>query len=514
MPGGLVRRTSAYLLGLGGSALCTVLLRLSPWESRLDTAALLYLSVVVAAAFVGGIWPGAVTAIVAFLFMNHNFIPPTGGLTVTHPGDVMAAAAFLGVAGLVSQLLARSQREAAVARRREHEAQTISEMVQITGQTERLVPMLEAVTRWTVENLGVARSTALLPGSDGALQPAATSGIPVPDEAPSPAVSDAPQQAMSLGTAVWVDLGPWRHGLLPLLVKDEALGVLEVIARAGSEPPIWGQERIWMALVRQVGLAVERAHLHEEATEAEILRRSDEVKSVLLATVSHELGTPLAVIKAAATGLMADGMAAQPSVLGELAGSIEVEADRLGRLVTDLLDVSRIEGGALRLSLGWYDIAEFLQEAVARLRPRLGGRRVLIEAPEDLLVEFDYSLIDRVIDNLVSNALRYTPADRPVTIDVCDQGQTVEVVVSDEGPGIPDGELIRVFEKFHHIEGRAGGIGLGLAICKGIVEGHGGSIWAASPAARGNGLAVLFSLPVQGNRSAFEPPDDPPALEA
>lgn len=219
------------------------------------------------------------------------------------------------------------------------------------------------------------------------------------------------------------------------------------------------------------------------------------MKSVLLTTVSHELGTPLAVIKAAATGLMADDISAQPEALNDLATSIDVEADHLRRLVTDLLDVSRIDGGALRLSLGWYDVAEFLHEAVARLRPRLGERQLLVRAPEDLLVEFDYSLIDRVIDNLVSNAVRYMPPERPVTIEVREAGNQIEVIVADEGPGIPEAELTRVFEKFHYVEGRPAGIGLGLAICRGIIEAHNGVIWAESPLAAGRGLAIHLTLP-------------------
>lgn len=350
----------AYTLGLSGVVLCTLLLPLSPWERRLDTSALPYLAVILAAGLLGGLAPATVTAVAAFLFfMDYVFVPAHYTFTLADPVDVIATIGFLGLSGFVAYLLHKSQAEAELARQREQEA----------------------------------------------------------------------------------------------------------------------------------------ARLREASTEAEIFRRSDELKSALLATVSHELGTPLAVIKAAARTLADGEVSHDPVVERELAAMIHREVDRLRALVTDLLDVSRIEGGALRLSVGWYDMGELVRESVARLRPRLGERVVEVDAPADMPVEVDYMLLERVIDNLVENAIRHAPVDRPVRITVRPDSAYLKVTVSDQGPGIPADDLDRVFEKFHRVEGRPGGVGLGLAICKGIVEEHGGSIWAESPIDEGRGFAVHFRIP-------------------
>lgn len=490
------RGPAAHVLGLSGVVLCTLLLHLAPWERRLDNSALPYLAVILAAGLLGGPAPGVVTAVASFLFyMDYVFVPAHYTFTLADPVDVIATIGFLGLSGFVAYLLHRSQAEAETARRREHEARTIAEMIQVVDRDDGLQPMLESVAAWTVRNLDVDYCAALLPDASGHLQAVASAASSSHIQTGETKGQVDAERVLASGSPCWRSEGDLQHGHLPLLGGGQAIGVFEIVTRSDIQSASGEQERLCMALVHQVGHAVERARLREVSTEAEIFRRSDELKSALLATVSHELGTPLAVIRAAARTLEGGEVSENPSVERELAAMIHREADRLRGLVTDLLDVSRIDGGALRLSLGWYDLGELVRESVARLRPGLQGRVVEIDAPGELPVEVDYVLLQRVIDNLVENAIRHAPADQPVRIGVRPAGACLEVVVSDEGPGIPSDHLDRVFHKFHQVEGRSGGAGLGLAICKGIVEEHQGRIWAESPINDGRGLAVHFTVP-------------------
>ncbi|MBI3976554.1 MAG: DUF4118 domain-containing protein [Chloroflexi bacterium] len=474
------------------------MLHLGPWEQRLDTTALLYLAIVVGTAYFGGLRPGVFAAIVAFVTMNQNFVPPVGSVTVTHPGDVIAALAFLGVAGLISQLLNRSRVEAAIARKHEQEAEVIAEMIQVVGSADSFATMLQSVVSWTTRTLGVDGCTVFLASAAGQVEVAAQAGTLQPPGEGEPGGPDLAAVVMLRASPVWVDGATCCHGYLPLLASDKAIGVLWVGTRSRATADYWKHERIWGTLTRQVALVLEREALRADVTEAEILRRSDELKSVLLATVSHELSTPLAVIKAAATSIAQDGMNEQSRMIQELARLIDRETERLYRLVTDLLDLSRIEGGALRLTLGWYDPVGLVQESVARLRPKLEDRELALTVAEDLPpLSVDYLLIDRVIANLIGNAIRYTPSTCPIRIAVRQSGEMIQFTIADDGPGIPPSDLERVFGKFQHVQGRPAGIGLGLAICKGIVDAHGGRIWAESPLDDRRGLAIHFTLPIR-----------------
>lgn len=490
------RESAGYVLGLGGVVVCTLLLPLAPWERGLDTSAAPYLATILGATVLGGIAPGVVTAVAAFLFfMDFVFVPAHYTFTLADPVDVIAMFGFLGLAGFVARLLHQSRAEAELATQREQEAQTIAEIIRVLDSTDELVPMLESITIWAVHNLDVKVCVALLPDGEGHLQVAAQSESDAASDSSGPSVPVEAERSLAAGEARWSAAGARQFGHLPIQAGGTVVGVLRIVGPVGLEATVRHQDRVWTALVRQVGLAIERARLREASTEAEIFRRGDELKSALLATVSHELGTPLAVIKAAARTLAGGDVGNDPILERELAEMIHREVDRLRGIVTDLLDVSRIEGGALRLELGWYDMGELIRECVARLRPRLGDRFVEVNASTDLLVEVDYMLIERVVDNLVENAVRHAPEKRPVRIEIQPGTGYVEVTVSDEGPGIPAEDLNRVFQKFHQVEGRSGGVGLGLAICKGIIEEHRGTIWAESPVKEGHGLAVHFTIP-------------------
>lgn len=249
-------------------------------------------------------------------------------------------------------------------------------------------------------------------------------------------------------------------------------------------------------------VAVERERLAEEAHRARMQVETEQLRNALLSSVSHDLRTPLAVVTGAASTLLEETL--EPSVRRELTDTILQEADRLNRLVQNLLDMTRLEAGALRVRKQWQSLEEVIGVALERVEKVLGDREVATSLPEDLpLVPLDSLLIEQVLVNLLENAAKYTPPKSPIRIAarVVDAG--VEIEVSDRGPGITAGQEVLIFEKFHRARSDERGAGLGLTICRGIVVAHGGRIWAGSH--EGGGASFRFTLPIEG---------EPPKLEA
>jgi two-component system sensor histidine kinase KdpD len=257
------------------------------------------------------------------------------------------------------------------------------------------------------------------------------------------------------------------------------------------------QERL-QAIAAQVVLVLERARLVEEASQARAQAEAERIKAALLSSVSHDLRTPLAVIKGAVTNLLDDTVAWDASAQRELLRAVNDETDRLNRLVGNLLDMSRIESGALQPTRSWQDIRGLVTEVLERMRLRLEDHPVAVDLPADLPpVQVSYTQIDQVLTNLLENVVKYTPNGTPIAIQVRAERAFVQLTVRDHGPGIPAGMSSRIFEKFVRLadpERHADGTGLGLAICKGIVEAHGGRIWAEN--SPDGGARFSFTLPL------------------
>lgn len=236
--------------------------------------------------------------------------------------------------------------------------------------------------------------------------------------------------------------------------------------------------------------------LQREAAEADALRKTDELKSALLAAVSHDLRTPLASIRIAATGLLKDDLHSDEDARRELLEMIDAEAARLARLVTNLLDLSRIEAGVLKPDREWRDLQEVIARAVDDMHDRLRAHRITLEIPDDLpLVPLDFTQIEDVLVNLLDNATRHSPEGSAIRISAHHGQREIVVQVENQGPPIPVQAADQVFDRFYRAQRDRRGLGLGLTISKGLVEAHGGRIWVERPGEPGARFA--FSLPLE-----------------
>jgi two-component system sensor histidine kinase KdpD len=260
----------------------------------------------------------------------------------------------------------------------------------------------------------------------------------------------------------------------------------------------------------QVASALERARLAEDAQRVQLQMQTERLRSSLLSSVSHDLRTPLAVITGAASALVDARPEVGPDVRRELSETIHEEAQRLNRLVRNLLDMTKITSGAMKVAKEWQPLEEVVGAALGRLNELLSGRPIDVRLPADLpLVPIDAVLIEQVFINILENAAKYTPKGSPIEISAARDEGSVVVSVKDRGPGIPKEHLDDIFAKFYRLprEGEGGGAGLGLAICRGIVETHGGSIWAENR--EGGGASFSFTIPIEGTPPAVHTAEDP-----
>jgi two-component system sensor histidine kinase KdpD len=279
----------------------------------------------------------------------------------------------------------------------------------------------------------------------------------------------------------------------PLRTPGRTVGAIGIHPRQDA-PRTFDQELLLETFVNQMALVIERELLDEAAEQSLMLRESERLYTALLNSISHELRTPIATISGSA-GLLEAHTNGDSRVRGELIRSIQGAANRLNRLVANLLDMSRLDAGRLQLKLDWCDVGEVIGVAVGRVEECLLQRPLEIDAPPDLpLVQMDFVLMEQVLVNLLDNACSYSPPGTPVTIEARLARGKLVIAVTDSGKGIPPEDLERVFDKFFRVPGTAtGGTGLGLSICRGLVEAHGGTLHAEN--VPGGGARFVITLP-------------------
>jgi two-component system sensor histidine kinase KdpD len=472
----------------------------------LSNVIMAYLLGVIFVATRRGRGPSLLASVLSVAAFDFFFVPPHLTFEVSDTEYLITFAVMLVVALVVSGLTIRLRTQAEAARDREQGTAALYAMSRDLASTRGVDELLKIAMRH-IRDVFHCRIAVLLPGADGRLQVRGGVSEQIPVDAGDIAVATwvfEHRQPAGLGTATL----PGASALyLPLVASRGPVGVLGIRApdrHAFDDPePLHELE----TFANQTALAIDRALLAEEAREAEVRIESERLRNSLLSSVSHDLRTPLATITGAVTTVLETGTRLDEPTRQELLESVRDEAERLNRLVQNLLEMTRLESGALQLHREWHPLEEVIGAALGRLGKRLAGRRVTTRVPPDLpLVAIDDVLIEQVIVNLLDNALKYTPPRSPIEIIATATDAAVTVEVADHGPGLPVGQDDKVFEKFYRAGSTAGrGAGLGLAICHGIVQAHGGRIWAHN--IPGGGVAFLFTLPLTEAPPASVPVD-------
>jgi two-component system sensor histidine kinase KdpD len=285
---------------------------------------------------------------------------------------------------------------------------------------------------------------------------------------------------------------------LPLTTSDRVLGVLGIQAADSGVFRDPARRRLVEALSGQTAVALERLELTERSRQTSVEFEAERLRNALLSSVSHDMRTPLASIEQAASVLLQSSEDGQSAARRDLAATILQASQQMGRLVANLLDMTRVESGALQVQKEWQLLSDIVGLALLRTEEELHDHPITTNLPQDLpLVPVDEILLEQVFVNLLENAAEHTPSGTPLEIGAEARADEVIVWVADRGPGLPPGEEERVFDKFHRASAAPGaGVGLGLAICRGIVNAHGGRIWAESRA--GGGTVFRFTIPIVG----------------
>jgi two-component system sensor histidine kinase KdpD len=434
----------------------------------LDTTliALLYLMPLGLITAVWGLGPGITSALITFLAFNFFFIEPYYTFAVHQPADVVILVVFLIVAVVISQLMARAHAGLAAATAREREATELYELsTSLAGLSDAhdiaqiLAKRVHAVAQGEYVELAIHGAQSFVIHQPQAFPPTRSPEITIPIQA-----------------------------------ARELLG--EIRLWRASPAISSGEKRLLQTFASQGALALERAWLTQAESRAQVLEESDRLKSAILSSVSHELRTPLSTIKAASSSLRNQEVGWDSPARLELVEAIDDEADHLNMLVGNLLDMSRIESGALKPKREWNILSEIVGGVLERMRHLAEEYQIKVDVPENLpLVPVDYVQMEQVFTNLLSNSFKYAPVHSVIYIHAKAEADHIRVQLSNQGPQVPPEHLERIFDKFYRITAadRVTGTGLGLSICKGIIEAHGGRIWAENVS---DGFVFNFTLPL------------------
>lgn len=497
------RRWHRYVWAVIAPAICTLAgLGMSALFEQTNIAMVYLLAVALIAARYGR-GPAIASSILAVAAFKYFFVPPLRTFAVTDFQYLITFAIFLSVALLISNLTASVRLQANVAGHRERRTAMLYAMSRELAATRGQEAMARVAVRH-VSEVFESQVVVLLPGPHGRIRYPRGESIP------------GSLHGADLSIAQWVKDHGEPAGLgtntlpvsqvlyLPLLGGEAAgegerkvLGTLGVLPANSRRVLLPEQYHLLETFAGQIALALERAQLAERAQRASIDAEVEGLRNALLASISHDLRTPLAVISGASSSLVEKSASLTPQARETLARSIFQQSQEMGELVANVLQMTRLEGGAIALERDWHALGELTGTVLSRLRDRLAGHLVKVELRDDVpLVRVDATLIEQVLANLLENAAKYTPIGTPIALSAKAQGKEVLVSVADEGPGLPPGDPEQLFAKFHRgtTESSQGGVGLGLAICRAIVHLHGGRIWAERLQ---KGTAFHFTLPIE-----------------
>ncbi len=458
---------------------------------------MIFLASVLMAGLAWGLRPALVAAVAAITCYNYLFLEPRFSFVIGHAADLLTFVIFIAVAGATGWLTGRVRDQARASAAR---TSAVTALLLASRRLSGAATQNAAAVTLAEQTSAAAggRAVVLLPrGETLAVVAAAPQAVEL-----STAEMTAARWSWEKGEPAGAGTGTlpqmkWTFRALVGVNGRAGVAGVEMGPRAGLD-----EDRLVGAMLDQGVVALERAELATANIENEALRRSDRLRAALLNAISHDLRTPLATVLGAVSTLIDYGKTLKPAVRSDLLVSIHEEAERLNRYVGDLLDMTRLEGGALNPRADLTDVRDVLANAIKRVERRLGERPLKRDFPATLGdVRLDPGLLEQAVVNILENAIAYSPDGLPIEVAVYEDRGNVVISIEDEGPGIPKAEVERIFEKFRRLDEPSDrtkadrkGAGLGLSIARGFIEAMGGRIAAASPIHGARGTRVLISL--------------------
>ncbi|MBA4385508.1 MAG: hypothetical protein C0410_12290 [Anaerolinea sp.] len=462
-------------------SLVTMLLKVGEKAFEIQIIALLYLLPVLICTVLWGLTSGILAGLLSFLAFNYFFIQPYFSLQVHKSQDLITLIVFLIVAVVLSQFVGQAREAVRLAKKREWEATRMYELISALAGLTDIQSIMHTLADKIINTFQFDQVEILVNGSSKGSN--FTYLTPVGNE-----ISEPYELSVPMYTARNME------GEIRLWFDQNNLSVEET--------------RLMAAFSNQGALAIERIHLMESENIARVLKESDRIKTSLLNSVSHELRSPLAAIKASASSLRSGAVDWDTSARAELLATVEEETDQLNLLVGNLLDMSRIEAGALKPKVQWNSIEEIIKSVATTMRGQLARHRVQYQFEKELpLLPTDFVMMGQVFTNLFSNSVKYAPVDTPIRIAASLVEKHVLITLINQSSPVPEEHLEHIFDKFHRVTeaDKVTGTGLGLSICKGIIEAHGGKIWAENQT---EGFAFVIRLPITLDGSLPNIPKD------
>ncbi len=490
------RRSSPkeWFLSISSVAVCTGLSALVfPYLTLVDIAMVYLLGIVLVSSRTGK-GPSLLATLLSVAAFDFFFVPPYYTFAVSDVKYFFTFAVMFIVAFVISRLTLRIREQAGAARLREKRTAALYNLSRELVR-ERGIARLSAVAVKHISEVFSRQIVILVPDECGKLKNTITGpgtfALDQNELSVAQWTFDHRQEAGS-GT----DTLPGAEALyLPLITSSRTVGVLGILQSPSVGILDHEQIHVLKSFANQIAIAIDRAMLTEEAQQALLKAETETLRNTLLSSVSHDLRTPLSAITGAATTLLEKDISLTQSGRQELIQTIYEESEHLNQIIRNVLNMTRLESGAITVKKEWQPFEEIVGAVLNRFAEKLKDRPLTISLPADLpLVPFDPLLIEQVLMNLLDNAVKYTPQGTPVELSAAVKENNIIVNISDRGPGIPPGEEEKIFEKFVRGSATGGGIGLGLTICDAIVTAHGGRIWAENRT--GRGAVFSFALPI------------------
>lgn len=490
------REVAVLTAGLLTTAVTVVGVRLLPVSAT--TAALALLLIVLVTSTFGRLWIATAVALAATLALNFFFLPPVGTFTIADPQNWVALFAFLVTAVIASKLSAAAQARASDAIARRNEVTRLFDLTRDVLLTTETVGAIDALARHVARRFELAGVAICLPGDHGwRIHQGGTDEVRVEPDLLNQALAkahgtlefDARQRAYGGHMRVGDDR---RHGVLivPLRHGTKAVGLLASVTSTLDVGTL-------DAVAGVVAIAIERTQFLSEREAAELVRQKADLAATLLASLSHDLKTPLTAIRVAVENL---GGHLSPAEHAAQASAALVELDRLNRLFQDILDMARIDASAIDVERQWVTPADVVDAASAQVRHALDRHPLQVDADAETEVEIDPRVTSVALSHLLENAARYSPSSREIAVQARAEGDGLRVAVTDHGPGLDPGELDHLFERFYRGQTArqlAPGTGMGLAITRGLLAAIGGRVWAENVPGGGARFTIVVPGPLR-----------------